>query len=96
LFEFESENVEDTSDVIIRIGSRENSRIEITPNSATLYDSNGTKRIYTNFKENERVKLAFIINGEAKSPNGQILPENKLAYIVNNGILERGADINGI
>jgi hypothetical protein len=27
-----------------------------------LYSSEGTERIHTNFKANERVKLAFIIN----------------------------------
>jgi hypothetical protein len=83
--EFESEKISDPSDVIIQIGDNTGGRIEITPNSASLYDASGTKRIYTNFKTNERVKLAFIIN----EPNNDA--DSTLLYIINNGILERGA-----
>jgi len=68
------------------IGGETGARIEIKPSIAILYDSTGAKRIVTNYKDNERVKIAFIINGSAI----QTIDRN-LLYIVTNGILERAA-----
>ena len=89
--EFESEKVSETTDVLMSIGIpnivRNTSRIEITPNKATLYDQDGAVCIYTNYKANERVKLAFVINPENLSR------DSKLIYIVTDGILERAAKV---
>lgn len=97
-FEFKSENVNSNDDVILTIGSDEAGHIDVTPNSATLY-VNRQPVVQTNFKANEKIKLAFIFN---PSTNSEV-PESNLVYIVNNGILERAAnadvygyaDING-
>ena len=61
-FEFESEKVNSDNDVIIQIGSTNGGRIDVTPNTASIYDASGISILHTNFKSNERVKLAFIIN----------------------------------
>lgn len=82
-FEIESEKVNDDSDVILMIGKENESRIEVTPNSATLFDNSNNMVIKTNFKNNERIKLAFIINPISQTVDSQ------LVYIVTNGILER-------
>ena len=83
--EFKSEKVYDNSDILIRIGGANGAHIDITPNSAALYV--GTERVvYTNYKANEKIKLAFIFN-----VSGLNLPEDGMVYIVNNGILERAA-----
>lgn len=75
----------DDADVIIQIGGTNGAHIDITPNSASLYV--GTERVvYTNYKANETIKLAFIFN-----VSGLSLPEDGMVYIVNNGILERAA-----
>lgn len=84
--EFESEKVSNDSDVLITIGGTNKARIEITPNQATLYDNANSEIIHTNYKSNERNKLAFIINNV---PSENKTVESGLAYIVNNGILER-------
>lgn len=89
-FEFESENVNDASDIILQIGSTAGGRIDVTPNSATLYDSANNIIVYTNFKANERVKLAFIIN-ESNTTN-----YSNLACIVNNGVQERASSHAGL
>jgi hypothetical protein len=60
--EFESEKVNNNNDKLIVIGDPSACRIEITPNTATLYDNNGNEVVHTNYKANERIKLAFIIN----------------------------------
>lgn len=102
--EFESEKVNSDSDILILIGNPQGARIEITPNTATLYanpvvDPNTQQRtqvevVHTNYKSNERIKLAFIINKEAENVS-QRTTDDGLAYIVNNGILERGALASG-
>lgn len=96
--EFESEKVSDPSDVLITIGNPTGAHIEITPNTATLFD-NGSNNVpnevvHTNYKANERIKLAFIINKVEEDPEDKTADDG-LAYIVNNGILERGAIANG-
>lgn len=88
--EFESEKVTDQNDKLIVIGDPTGCRIEITPNTATLYDNGGNDVIHTNYKANERIKLAFIIN---KVQPG--LVDSGIVYIVNNGILERGNVASG-
>ena len=92
--EFESEKVNNTNDKIIVIGDPTACRIEITPNTATLYDNNSNEVIHTNYKANERVKLAFIINRVASDASSKTADDG-LAYIVNNGILERGSLASG-
>jgi hypothetical protein len=92
--EFESEKVSSSTDKLIVIGDPTGCRIEITPNTATLYDNNSDEVVHTNYKANERVKLAFIINKEAQNQANRTVDDG-LAYIVNNGILERGSVASG-
>lgn len=92
--EFESEKVVDTNDVIITIGNANATRIEITPNKATLFDNSNTEVIHTNYKSNERLKLTFIINSIPELQSSRTM-ESGLAYIINNGILERAAPAQG-
>lgn len=90
--DFESERVNNPdSDVLILVGEKTGARIEIKPNSACLYDTTNQKIIETNYKANERVHLAFIIN-----PVDQTSVNNGLVYIINNGIFERAAAGGGV
>lgn len=89
-FEFQSVNVADENDVILLFGTPNGGRIQVTPSEAALYSNSGLKVCYTNFKSNERIKLAFIFN-----PPGASV-DSGLVYIVNNGILERGSGIGGV
>ena len=83
--EFEFKDVTDPNDEVIVIGGENGkSKIVFTPTSATLYSDNNTYLVRTNFKANERIKLAFVIN-----PNADAGDDTSLAFIVNNGILER-------
>lgn len=91
--EFESEKITHSNDKLIVIGNPSAARIEITPNTATLYDNNSDEVVHTNYKANERIKLAFIINKVSSGASATV--DDGLAYIVNNGILERGALANG-
>lgn len=84
--DFMPEKVVSNDDVLIRFGDAQGAHIDIMPNKAALYDSSGTMRIYTNYKANERIKLAFILNERNSDADSRLL------YIVNNGILERGAN----
>lgn len=93
--EFESEKVSSDDDKIIVIGSQNGARIEITPNRATLYDNSNNEVVHTNYKSNERLKLAFIINSIPEENLSSMTVESGLAYIVNNGILERAASASG-
>lgn len=92
--EFESEKVSDESDKIVVIGNTEGARIEITPDTATLYNNANKEVVHTNYKYNERIKLAFIINNIPEDSDDRTV-ESGLAYIVNNGILERAATASG-
>lgn len=92
--EFESEKVVNTTDKLIVIGAANSARIEITPDTATLYDNSGNEVIHTNYKSNERIKLAFIINSIPEDAAMKTV-ESGLVYIVNNGILERAAVASG-
>ena len=92
--EFESEKVSDSEDKIIIIGNPSGARIEITPDTATLYNNANREVIHTNYKYNERIKLAFIINSVPEDSDNRTV-ESGLAYIVNNGILERAAIASG-
>lgn len=91
--DFESEKVNESTDKLIIIGNPTAAHIEITPNTATLFDNGQAgvpnEVVHTNYKANERIKLAFIIN-----PTNNTV-DSGLAYIVNNGILERGAIASG-
>ncbi len=92
--EFESEKVSSNDDVLITIGNVNGARIEITPDTATLYSGAGAEVVHTNYKSNERIKLAFIINSIPANAQDRTV-ESGLAYIVNNGILERAASASG-
>ena len=92
--EFESEKVAHTTDKLVIIGNQSGARIEITPDTATLYDNSNNEVVHTNYKSNERLKLAFIINSIPEDQSLQTV-ESGLAYIVNNGILERAASASG-
>ena len=92
--EFESEKVSDDEDKLIVIGNPTKARIEITPDTATLYSNANTEVVHTNYKANERIKLAFIINSVPEDSDERDV-ESGLAYIVNNGILERAAIASG-
>ena len=92
--EFESEKVSNDDDVLITIGNPNGARIEITPNMATLYNNANAEVVHTNYKSNERVKLAFIINAIQADASSRTV-ESGIAYIVNNGILERAASAAG-
>ena len=86
--EFESEYVSSSDDEIIRLGGAlaTEPHISIYPNKASLF-VNGNAIITTNYKANERVKLAFIIEPK-------VMLKEELAnviFIVNNGIAERAA-----
>jgi len=59
-----------------------------------LYDNSNAEVIHTNYKSNERLKLSFIINGYPQEAASRTV-ESGLAYIVNNGILERAALASG-
>ena len=84
--EFEVEKTVSEDDTVILIGGESGTRIEIKPSVSILYDSTGAKRIVTNYKDNERIKIAFIINGSAIETI-----DRNLLYIVTNGVLERAA-----
>jgi hypothetical protein len=47
---------------LITIGNPQGARIEITPDTATLFNNANVEVVHTNYKSNERIKLAFIIN----------------------------------
>jgi hypothetical protein len=92
--EFESEKVANDTDKLIVIGNPQGARIEITPDTATLYGNSNREVIHTNYKANERIKLSFIINAVPENSQDRTV-ESGLAYIVNNGILERAAIASG-
>lgn len=92
--EFESEKVSDDSDILITIGNPQGARIEITPDTATLFNNANVEVVHTNYKSNERIKLAFIINRVPENAQ-DVTVESGLAYIINNGILERSASAQG-
>ena len=82
-FEFKTERVINSNDVLIRFGNVNNGHIDVTPTTAGFYiGSNLIKK--TDFKANEKIKLAFVFN----RTNGTSI-SNNLLYIINNGILER-------
>lgn len=83
--DFKSENVVNEDDTIICIGDPTGGHIRITTNEAGIYNGNNHV-VHTNYKANERVKLAFVFN-PVQSGN----PDSNLAFIINNGILERAA-----
>lgn len=83
--DFKPEKVVNEDDVLITIGDPEKGHIDISTNRATLY--NGVNHvIHTNYKANERIKLAFVFN--PVSPGN---PSSNLIFIMNNGVLERAA-----
>ena len=92
--EFESEKVVDNNDKLVVIGNDSGARIEITPDTATLYNNANAEVVHTNYKSNERIKLCFIINRVPEN-NQDVTVESGLAYIINNGILERSASAQG-
>lgn len=84
--DFKPENVVNENDTLIIIGDPNGGHIKITTNEAGVY--NGPNHVvHTNYKANERIKLAFVFN-----PVRFGSPESNLVYIVNNGVLERAAN----
>ena len=83
--DFMPEKVANDGDAVITIGDLAKGHILITTNEASLYNGS-SKIIHTNYKANERIKLAFIFN--TVQP-GSV--DSNLVYIVNNGVLERAA-----
>lgn len=84
--DFKTEKVVNEDDVLAIIGNPEGGHIKITTNEAGLY--NGVNHIvHTNYKANERIKLAFIFN-----PVQMGSSDSNLIFIVNNGVLERAKD----
>jgi len=79
--EFETFNVEDENAVLAQIWAGGHG-IQLTATKA-LITSVGSTTVYTNYKDSERIKLAFIINRNSGTD------EKLLTYIQNNGILER-------
>lgn len=78
------------SDVLIRIGAASAGHIDIKPNGAYLYiGDSSTDVVHTNYKVGERIKLAFVFN----LSNNSDPYTNGLVYIINNGILERAAEM---
>lgn len=83
--DFKPEKIVNEGDILVMIGDPAGGHINISTNRATLY--NGVNEvIHTNYKANERIKLAFVFNpvspGDASS---------NLIFIMNNGVLERAA-----
>lgn len=84
--DFKPQDVVNEDDVLITIGDQNGGHIRITTNEAGVY--NGENHVvHTNYKANERIKLAFVFN-----PVRFGSPESNLVYIVNNGVLERAAN----
>jgi hypothetical protein len=79
------EKVSNDGDTLITIGDTSKGYIKITTNEAAVY-SGTSKIVHTNYKANERIKLAFIFNPVTA---GSV--DSNLVFIVNNGILERAA-----
>ena len=86
--DFEPDFVASNDDELIRVGNNTSTdaHISIYPNKAQLFVE-GNPIITTNYKSNERVKLAFIVE-----PKTGVSDELKnVIFIVNNGICERAA-----
>lgn len=92
--EFSTQNVGDQNEELVVIGGGINgAKIAITPNSAYFKPGNQDEPlIKTNFKDNERVKLAFVIYRESNVNDPKY---NKLITIINNGIFERVSSWEG-
>ena len=88
--DFESEYVSSTDEELIRLGGTiaSDPHISIFANRASLYIQN-TPVITTNYKANERVKLAFIV--EPRTAQDVSEDMRNVIFIVNNGIVERAA-----
>lgn len=87
--DFKTEQVNDDNDILIDIGTSNKGRIVVTPTRAILLVG-GSEIISTHFKANERIKVAFVFN---KAEAGD---DSNLVYIINNGILERAANIGTV
>jgi hypothetical protein len=59
-----------------------------------LYNNAGEEVIHTNYKANERIKLCFVLNRVPENQEDST-SDSGLAYIINNGILERAAPAQG-
>lgn len=88
--DFESIRVQNDDDVLIYIGANgSGNNIIITPTYAAIRSGTGDI-IKTNYKVNERMRIAFVWNrmgeswGIEKAKNN-----NQLIYIITNGVLER-------
>lgn len=95
--EFETMRVQSDNDVLIKIGTNSNGSIVITPTKAYIAINGAPTGALTNYKINERMRLAFVYN--VFTPENTMFdsanPDNNLLFIINNGILERAATMSG-
>lgn len=97
--EFETTRVQSDNDVLIKIGTGLSSEggIIITPTKAYIAKNGEATAALTNYKINERMRIAFIYNmfNDGAYTFDKTHPDNNLLFIVNNGILERAATMEG-
>lgn len=95
--EFETMRVQSDFDVLLKIGNDSGGSIVITPTKAYIASNGTPTAALTNYKINERMRLAFIFNkfNPSVTTFNPEYPDNNLMFIINNGILERAASMSG-
>ena len=88
---FGAENEDNRYDPLEGNQQRPGPAIYIYPTRAVFYIGS-QEVIKTNYKSNERIQLSFIFMPDTSATNSLIDPKN--VYIVNNGVLERGANLS--
>lgn len=83
--DFETFNVTSDDCVLFKIGNDNETQLIIKPSKASLKSKLGTMEISTNFKSDERVKLAFVVY--PKSTTGASPYSNNYAFIYSNGVM---------
>lgn len=79
--EFEVTDIKNEDAVLMNLGGTGNLNITITGNKASF--SIGTTSINTQYPQNERIKLAFVLNSMSSKT------DTRLMYIINNSIPDR-------
>lgn len=95
--EFETMRVQSDDDILLKIGGDTGCSIIITPTKAYVAKDGIPTSALTNYKINERMRLAFVFNKFAggEPQYDPLSPDDSLIYIINNGILERSALMSG-
>ena len=95
--EFETMRVQSDDDILLKIGGETGCSIIITPTKAYVAKDGIPTGALTNYKINERMRLAFVFNKFAggEPTYDPLSPDDSLIYIINNGILERSALMSG-